>query len=113
MSSTPRKNFAEFSRRIRAIQAEIRALGYISRGIVVRTYAVCGKAACHCARKGDRRHGPYYVWSRIEKGRLARTSLTPQRARRLAAAIRQRRKLDRLLRKWEAISVEGIRADTP
>lgn len=111
--SRPREEIsAEIARRIRAVQKEICTLGYISKGIVVRTYVVCGKATCHCARKGDRRHGPYYVWSRIEKGQLVRTSLSPQRARRLATAIRQHRNLNRLLRKWEATSWKGICMNT-
>jgi hypothetical protein len=108
MSSPKKPSPEKFQARIRQIKQEIRSLGYVVKGTVVKTYAVCGKPSCHCARKGDRGHGPYYFWSRLVKGKLVRTALKPERARLLQAAIRENRRLLRLLRKWETISQECI-----
>ena len=35
-------------------------LGEILRGSLVTRYRRCGRANCHCARKGDPGHGPAY-----------------------------------------------------
>jgi hypothetical protein len=42
------------------------------RGSVSENYRRCGKPSCHCARPGDRGHGPRYLWTRTVAGRGSR-----------------------------------------
>jgi hypothetical protein len=58
------------------------------------------------------RHGPYYEWGRLERGRLVHTQLTPQEGKRIAQAIRNYRSLRRLLAQWMRESVRAILAES-
>lgn len=98
--------------RIRALQEEIASLGLVAHGTVVRTFKTCGKDACRCAQKGDPGHGPYDVWSRIEKGRLVRSALSEEEAALFRNAVGEYQRLRRLVRRWETISTRGIRTGT-
>jgi hypothetical protein len=101
--SSPKKMEAAL-RRIVEIQREIASLGFIARGTVRQVYKPCGTPGCHCRKEGDAGHGPYWLWTRVVKGRVERITLADDVARRFSAAIAEYQNLKRLLAKWEAIS---------
>jgi len=42
----------------------------VLRGTLVERYRQCGRASCHCARTGDRGHGPaYYLMVTVRSGK--------------------------------------------
>jgi hypothetical protein len=49
------------------------------------------------------------VWSRREDNRLVQTNVTAQQARRFERAIRNWRRIQRLLKQWERESAREIR----
>jgi hypothetical protein len=50
----------------------------ILRGSLVERYRRCGRANCHCARRGDPGHGPaYYLVVTIGPGRTAQVYVPP------------------------------------
>ena len=102
MSSPKRMESA--LRRIAQIQREISSLGFIARGTVRQVYKPCGTSGCHCTKNGDLGHGPYWLWTRVAKGRVVRITLADDVAKRFSAAIAEYQNLKRLLAKWEAIS---------
>lgn len=57
--------------RARLLQ-ELTRVGDFRRGSVGENYRRCGKPNCRCARKGERGHGPRYVWTRTVSGRRTR-----------------------------------------
>jgi len=94
---------------IEKIRRRIGGLDLVCSGTLLRRYKTCGSPACRCARDPDARHGPYFEWSRMESGRLAHTTLSPQEGPQMAKAIRNHRQLRRLLRVWERASLAAIR----
>lgn len=49
------------------------------RGTVSVNYRKCGKAGCHCARAGERGHGPQYLWNATIGGKSCAKHLrTPE-----------------------------------
>jgi hypothetical protein len=96
--------------RIAAIHREIAALDLVARGTLVRRTKVCGKPSCRCATDPNARHGPYFEWGRLEQGRRTSTTISPEKARRLVAALRNHRRLRTLLRRWERESARAIDA---
>jgi hypothetical protein len=94
--------------RIEEIKREILELDLVVSGTLMRRTKVCGKPACRCATDPDARHGPYYEWGRIVKGRRTSTTVTPEKARQLKQALRDQRRLKALLRRWEQQSVRVI-----
>jgi len=56
----------------------LRALDELSefrRGIVSVNYRKCGKPSCHCNKKGERGHGPQYLWNAIIDGKRCAQNL--------------------------------------
>jgi hypothetical protein len=94
---------------IEEIRQRIGGLEHVCSGTLLRRYKTCGSSACRCARDPDARHGPYFEWSRMENGRLAHTTLSPEEGPQIAKAIRNYRRLRRLLRVWERASLTVIR----
>jgi hypothetical protein len=68
----------------------------------------CGKERCRCKRKPAVLHGPYYYWSRRHGGRLVQRVLSPEQAEFVREAIKNYRKVQQLLRRWEEETVKSI-----
>lgn len=94
---------------IAELRRRIAEMDYVCSGTLLRRTKTCGKAACGCARDPEARHGPYTEWSRLEKGRLVHTTLSPDQGRQMARAIRNYRLLRKLLRVWERATLSAIR----
>lgn len=93
-----------------------RALGsveFLCRGTLVKRTKVCGKDSCRCAHDPAARHGPYYEWGRMERGRLVHSMVSPEQAAQLARAIHAHRQVQRLLRRWERESARVILKNRP
>ena len=100
------------TRQLDQIRERIAAVDHICSGTLLRRTKVCGKPGCGCARDPGARHGPYYEWGRLERGRLVHTQLTTQEGARFAEAIRHYRLLRRLLARWIRESVRAILAES-
>ncbi len=98
--------------RIEEIRRRIAALDLVVGGTLVRRTKVCGKPGCRCATDPAARHGPYWEWGRVEKGRRVTSTVSPAMARRLEAALRDHRQLKALLRRWERESARIIKAES-
>lgn len=97
--------------RIAQIRARIRTIERLCSGTLLRRTKVCGKSACRCAQNPAARHGPYYEWGRMKKGRLVHRMVSPAQAALLRDAIANYRTLRRLLRAWETETVKLIDAE--
>jgi hypothetical protein len=100
------------ARRIREIRATIEALDLVCSGTLQKRTKVCGKPGCRCATDPDARHGPYYEWGRMKRGRLVNRMVTREQAAMLRAAIVNYRAVRRLLRAWEEQSIRIIDSET-
>ena len=109
------KESEERSKAVRTIQEIRRRIGeleYVCSGTLIRRYKTCGSKSCRCAQDPAARHGPYYEWSRMENGRLAHTTLSTKEGQQMYQAIRNYRKLRRLLRVWERASLTAMRDES-
>jgi len=93
-----------YERAYRKLRAELAAVGFICPGTVVSQRLRCGKPTCACQTDPDRRHGPYAYWTTKVKGRTVSRKLTPDQAKLYTQWIRNRRQLDRTLRKMRTVS---------
>ena len=103
---------ARIRRRTRDLRRAIDAVGYILEGTLRRRMKVCGRPNCRCADDPDARHGPYYEWSRLEKRRLVQRALSEEQAAWVEHALANYRRIQKLLRQWEAETVAEIFAST-
>ena len=86
---------------IQKVRARIAALDYVATGTLSSRTKTCGQPKCACAADPKARHGPYYEWARLERGRLAHSVLRPAAATLLRRAIANHRQLRELIRAWE------------
>jgi len=103
---------ARARQRIARMQEELARIEYICAGTLQHRTRVCGKPGCRCARDPAARHGPYYEWGRLEDGRLIHSKLSRDEAQRFVQAMRQYRRLKRLLRRWQQASVQAMLAES-
>jgi hypothetical protein len=111
MSAEQRREQAE--QRMKEIRDRIQTLDYLCSGSLIRRTKVCGKPTCRCASDPAARHGPYFEWSRLEKGRMVHRVLTADQAEIIRAAIANHRTIRRLIRRWERETLRAVDIKPP
>ncbi len=87
--------------RIAELHHKLSGIKYLSSGTLQKRLKRCGNPACRCAKDPQARHGPYYEWSFVQRGKLKHRTLTPEQAELMRLAIGNYRRLKRLLKTWE------------
>ena len=98
------------SERIEALKERIGALDLLCSGTLLERTMRCGKPACRCAKNPKHRHGPYWEWGRMQRGKLVHRLVSPEQARFLREAIANYRAVRKLLRTWEAETLKIMEA---
>lgn len=98
---------AETSPRYEALKRLVLELGYVRPGSLVRRFMPCGRAGCHCMADPPRLHGPYYQWSQKVRGKTVTRRLSPEQAELCHLWIENHRKLRRVIRQLETLSLQA------
>jgi len=98
-SSNARARFEE-------LKKQILELGFVRPGSLVRRYMPCGNPSCRCMGSPPRLHGPYYQWSYKIAGKTCTVRLSEDQARLCAEWVRNHKRLKRLLRQMEQLSLK-------
>ena len=98
--------------KIAEIQRTLSAMEYLSSGTLLKRMKLCGNPRCHCASDPAARHGPYFEWSYLKAGKLHHRTLTPEQAEIMRLAIANQRKAKKLMRVWEAQTLNLIELTT-
>ena len=91
--------------RYEALKREVADLPPIRRGSLVRRFMPCGKPGCRCLANPPQLHGPYYQWTRKVLGKTATVRVNRAQAKLLREWIANGRRLDRLVRQMENVSL--------
>jgi hypothetical protein len=86
--------------RIERIHKQITAMDLLAQGTITKRTKVCGHPNCRCANDPDSRHGPYFEWTRLNKGKYVHSIVSAEKAQQLSIAIANNRKLRILLARW-------------
>lgn len=108
MSKKTSKKSKKTSERLATLRSQILAVDLLCPGSIVKRFNTCGKPHCRCAQDSAARHGPYYIWSRRENGRLVQSVVSPSQAKALRRAIKNLRKVLRILDEWGRKSAQVI-----
>jgi hypothetical protein len=89
----------ELQAKDRRLRATLAQGGEMRPGSLVESYRKCGKPTCHCARRGDRGHGPMWTVTHEREGKTV-TKVIPAgpAVERTRAQIEQYQKFRRLTR---------------
>lgn len=71
---------ADLQREYRQLAESISEIGFISSGSVTRRHTRCGTPGCACQTDPERRHGPYWQWTRKVNGKTVTRRLTEREA---------------------------------
>ena len=99
--------------RITRIRDTVGSVHYLCSGTLLERMKLCGKPGCRCAEDPAARHGPYYEWGHMKRGKLVHRTVSPQQAAILRLAIANYRKVKKLLRSWEVETERLIDAEEP
>lgn len=88
----------------RALQEQMRKLGFAVPGSVIERYTVCATEGCHCHADPPVKHGPYFQYTRKLAGKTLSRRLSPEQAERYREWIANRRRLDDLLDQMDQLS---------
>lgn len=91
--------------RYEELKRQVTKLPPVRRGSVVRRFMPCGKPGCRCQARPPQLHGPYYQWTRKVQGRTVTTRIDRNQAKLLREWIQNGRRLDRLVRQIEQVSL--------
>jgi hypothetical protein len=90
--------------RYAGLQRQLAGIGYICNGTVMQLYRTCGKPGCNCKEDPQMKHGPYYIWTRKEKGKTVTRSLSEEVAKRCIEYIGNSRRMVGILEEMKKIS---------
>ena len=93
--------------RHRALLCELTDIGLVLRGSIAKRMTRCGQPTCGCKASPPKLHGPYYVWTRKVAGKTVTAHIPPEAAGRCQEWSRNMRKMDRIVRKLQALGLEA------
>jgi len=109
MAEKSKKNAPKLTGRIESIRRQIAVMGLVAQGTVSKRTKVCGRPNCRCAEDTKARHGPYYEWTRREKGRYVHSVISAAQAEELVAAIDNHRRVLALLARWSTETARTLK----
>lgn len=113
MATRTERAIAQAQNQIAKIQASLSGVGYLCSGTLSKRMMKCGKPNCRCTKDPDARHGPYYEWGRMVGGKLVHRMVPPEQAAMLQIAIKNYRKVKKLMLAWEAETERLIALELP
>ena len=87
-----------------SLKAQIRELGFVMQGSVVKRTMRCSTPTCQCHKGKEYEHGPYYQWTTKVKGKTVSRTLTPEEAAERKQYIANGRQLKKLLARMYKLS---------
>ena len=95
------------------LQKELSQIGYICNGSIMSLYRKCGKPKCGCKENPEIKHGPYYIWTRKEKGKTITRSLSEERFHQCQQCIENYKKMERIIEEMKKISIQIFEQSQP
>lgn len=92
------------SSKIQSIKKRILAKDWILQGTLLKQYKQCGKKNCRCQQEKRYWHGPYWIWTRKEKGKTITKTLNKNQIQRFKKSSKNMKEINRLIEKWKTLS---------
>jgi hypothetical protein len=99
--------------RYKQLQKELSQIGFICNGSIMSLYRKCGKPNCGCSENIELKHGPYYIWTRKEKGKTITRSLSEERFQHCQQCIQNYKKMERIIEEMKEISIQIFEQSQP
>jgi len=95
-------------KRYKELLHQLSQIGYICSGSVISQQRKCGKPNCGCKEDQQKLHGPYYIWTRKEKGKTITRSLTDKQTKQCLECTNNYERMQKIIKEMKEISVKII-----
>jgi hypothetical protein len=82
-----------------SLKIKLLDVGLVIPGTLRETYHRCGKDYCLCMKSEEHRHGPYFLWDRRVRGKLAAKSIPKEDVALYKEWIQNRKKMNEIVKK--------------
>lgn len=107
------KSASASERRRERLLEQLPDLREILRGSLVKRYRRCGRPGCHCARKGDRGHGPaYYLVVTLRPGETVQVYVPGEHKKEVEAWLKNFRRARKMLDAISTVNRKMLREGT-
>jgi len=89
----PAAGVEELRARCEALKLQVSQVGALRPGSLVERYRRCGKANCHCARRGAKGHGPCWSLTRTVAGKTVTRVIPAHAVEQTRAQLQEHRRL--------------------
>lgn len=90
---------------IQALKNKIIAKDWILQGTLLKQYKQCGKENCYCRQDRQYWHGPYWIWTRKEKGKTITKTLNKSQVQMFKKSLKNLKEINQLIEKWKKLSL--------
>jgi len=90
------------------LKTKVLSKAYILNGSLAKQYKQCGRLNCRCLEDKKYWHGPYWIWTRKEKGKTVTKTLNKNQAVAVQKAIKEMKDISLIIEKWRACSLADI-----
>ncbi len=96
-----------------ALKKKISTTDWILKGTLLKQYKQCGKNNCRCHQDKKYWHGPYWIWTRKEKGKTITKTLNKNQVQMVKKAFENMKEVDQLVEKWKILSLQHLEKIEP
>jgi hypothetical protein len=108
MPQKPLKKLDKHLQSFEECREELRKIGFILTGSIVKRFMRCGKEGCRCMTDSSFKHGPYYEWTRKVRGKTVSVRLTEEEARILSEWVDNKKRFYELVSEMEHIALDAV-----
>lgn len=91
-----------------ALAQALGEIGFALPGSLVARMTACGNPGCRCSGDPPQLHGPYLTWTRAVRGKTVTRNITEDQQRRYQVWFDNARRLHRLVRELESLSLAAF-----
>ena len=94
--------------KIQVLKHKLLTKDWILKGTLLKQYKQCGKNNCRCHEDNKYWHGPYWIWTRKEKGKTITKTLNQNQIQIVKKAFKNMKEIDQLLEKSKLLSLQYL-----
>ena len=94
--------------KIELLKNQIIAKDWVLQGTVLKQFKQCGKNNCRCHQNKKYWHGPYWIWTRKEKGETISKTLSENQAKMVKRLLQDMTKIYKFIEKWKILSLRHM-----
>lgn len=98
----------ELKKNYKELVKQIHEVGFVIKGSIGTVYYKCGYKNCICNKDKSKRHGPYYVLTKKEKGKTVSKKISREQINLCKMYIENNKKLKSIVENMETLSWKSL-----